>query len=309
MAVGIIPSRPREGPRGGAIAPGDAVPEGESSVKSFLKSCRQVACTATAAVRPLPDYLIIGGQRCGTTALHDYLARHPGIGEARVKEVHFFDLQFDRGARWYRGHFPNDARRALVRRRHGVKMRCGEATPYYVFHPLVPGRAHRMLPRARIIAVLRDPVSRALSHYHHEVALGAEPLSFEEALAREEERLAGEEERILADPTYTSFAHQHHSYGARGHYIDQLERWAALYGREQMLVLQSERFFSDTVAVVNRIIEFIGLPVVDTGAVYRRPGGRTYDQMQAQTRAMLRERFAEPNHRLEAFLGEPLGWD
>ena len=193
--------------------------------KRLIKSALQAGCTATAPIRPLPDYLIIGGQRCGTTALHDHLARHPAIGAAHVKEVHYFDLNYERGERWYRGHFPNDVRRAVARRRTGVEMVCGEASPYYLFHPLVPERARALVPDARLIVLLRDPVARALSHYHHEVALGMEPLTFEEALDAEPERLDGEERRLVQFPGYASVAHQHHSYVARGHYADQLERW------------------------------------------------------------------------------------
>ncbi len=76
--------------------------------------------------------------------------------------------------------------------------------------------------------LLRNPVTRAHSHWRHEVALGREPLSFEDAIAAEPERLAGEHQRLLDDPSYRSFAHQHHSYLARGRYAEQLAAWRAL---------------------------------------------------------------------------------
>ncbi len=101
------------------------------------------------------------------------------------------------------------------------------------------------LPRVKLIALLRDPVGRAYSHYQHEVARGFETLSFEEAIEAEPARLAGETERMLAEPLYNSFAHQHHSYLARGRYHEQLERWRARFDDRQLLVLSSERFFAE----------------------------------------------------------------
>jgi len=276
--------------------------------KLFIKSALQAACTATAPVRPLPDFLIIGGQRCGTTALHDHLARHPSVGAAHVKEVHYFDLNYDRGERWYRGHFPNDARRAVARRRTGVDVVCGEASPYYLYHPLVPERARALVPDARLIVLLRDPVARALSHYHHEVALGMEPLSFEDALDAESERLDGEERRIVQFPGYISVAHQHHSYVARGHYADQLERWFGSFPRDRMLMLVSEDFFADPAGVVGEILEFLALPPMPQAAPFRVPNARSYEGMEPATRRLLIERFRESNARLTELLGRDPGW-
>jgi len=93
----------------------------------------------------------------------------------------------------------------------------------------VPERVRALVPDARLVVLLRDPVARALSHYHHEVALGMEPLTFKAALEAEPERLDGEERRLVQFPGYVSVAHQHHSYLARGRYHEQLERWRARF--------------------------------------------------------------------------------
>ena len=89
-------------------------------------------------------------------------------------------------------------------RRHGVELRTGEASPYYLFHPHVPGRVAEHLPRVKLIAMLRDPVERAYSGYQHEVGRGFETLSFEEAIEAEPGRLEGERERMIADPPTTA---------------------------------------------------------------------------------------------------------
>jgi hypothetical protein len=192
----------------------------------------------TAPYRGWPSALIIGAQRSGTSSLFNYLVEHPDVRAPVTKEVHYFDLHFSKPVRWYRGRFPY--RRAL----------CGgvltlEASPYYLAHPLAPQRAARLLPEVKLIALLRNPVDRALSHYHHEVRGGRESLSFAEAIEREAERLAGEEERLASDPEYYSFSHHRYSYTTRGLYLRQLRHWVAHYPRAQLLVLQSECLFRD----------------------------------------------------------------
>ena len=253
---------------------------------------------ATAAIRPLPDFLILGAQKAGTTALYAYLRRHPQITGPSWKEVSFFDRHYARGEAWYRGNFPNALRaRGLV----------GEGSPSYLFHPLAPERVARLLPDARLIALVRNPVDRAFSHYQHEVALGREPLSFEDALAAEDERLHGEEERLLADPTYFSHAWWNHTYRARGRYAQQLERWLAVFPRERLLILPSEDLLEDPDGTYGRVLEFLGAPRQRLAA-YPRVFERQYEPMKPETRQRLAEEFAEPNRRLYELLGRDLGW-
>lgn len=248
----------------------------------------------------LPDFVIIGGQKCGTTALFRNLRQAPGT-ELPSKELHFFDEGFDRGLDWYRGNFPSPAR-APWRQRPLT----GEASPYYMFHPLAAQRAWEAVPHARLIALVRNPVTRAASHYYHEVRNGNEQLQFEEALAREEERVAGEAERLATDPDYSSFAHRHYSYQGRGLYADQLDAWLERFPRDQLLVLPSERLMERPDEALASIHDFLGL----SG---ERPelapfNQRDYPDIPPATEARLAARFEEPNARLYALLGEDFGW-
>ncbi len=207
----------------------ERIPTLPGPVRSVLRNAVWTYGTATARLRPLPDFLILGAQKAGTTALYEYLRRHPGITGPRWKEVSYFDRHYARGRAWYRGNFPV---------RDGGLV--GEASPSYLFHPLAPERAAALVPGARLIAILRDPVERAYSHYQHELSFGREPLSFEEALEREEARMAGELERMLADPGYFSHAWWNFTYRSRGLYAEQLERWRAVFGPDRLLVLANE---------------------------------------------------------------------
>jgi hypothetical protein len=268
----------------------------------------QAYARPTAGLRLLPDYLIIGAQRAGTTSLHRYLVQHPGVRTTlRTKGVHYFDTGYGRGRSWYASRFPTRLTAWYVARRHRVALRTGEASPYYLFHPLVPHRVAELLPQVKLIALLRDPVVRAYSHYQHEVARGFETLSFEEAIAAEPARLAGEVERMLAEPLHHSFAHQHHSYLARGRYHEQLATWRALFDDSQLLVLSSERFFAEPGLWFKQVLDFLELPAFTPDA-FERHNAYDYRQMGDEVRERLVEHYREPNRRLYESLGDDFGW-
>jgi hypothetical protein len=226
----------------------------------------------------LPEFLIIGGQRCGTTSLYRYLAGHPSVRTATGKELQFLSLHHGRGLRWYRGHFPV--------RPPGVLS--FEASPYYLFDPDVPARAAALLPDARFIALLRDPADRAYSHYRHSRGYGVEPLSFADALDAEPARLA----------TGGHTARRRYSYVARGRYAEQLSRWFGAVGRDRVLVVRTEQLddrYGD-------ILDFLGLDRVP--APDRRHTRRRADapDLPAGLRQRLDAEFAGDQARLARLL-------
>jgi sulfotransferase family protein len=267
-----------------------------------------------AAMRPggprqLPGFLVVGGKRCGTTSLYEHLGRHPAVLPSRVRKgTHYFDVNYERGWRWYRSKFPSLRRAQREAEMAGMATISGEASPYYMFHPLAPRRIADALPGVRLVAVLRDPVARAHSHYEYSRHRGLEDLSFEEALDREAERLAGEVDRICHQAGYRSLAHRHHSYLSRGLYAEQIEKLHALFGPESVLVLQSEAMFDDFRSVLSRVFTFLGLPpvAIDSSPVYK--AGK-YEPLPLRTRRRLEELYAEPNERLYALPGIDFGWN
>ena len=285
---------------------------GDDSVKrravSAVRSAAHVYEMSTANARRLPSFLIIGAERAGTTSLYRYLGRHPQVMTVtlRRKGAHYFDTNFGKGIRWYRSHFPTEwtvHRRA----RHVGRVVTGEACPYYVFHPLVSERVRSLLPDARLILMLRDPVSRAYSQFRHELARGFEHLPFEDALDAEPERLAGEDERMRSDPTYVSFPHQHFSYLSRGRYLEQVTRWHALFPAEQLLIVDSAAFFADPDKGFREVERFLGITEISLRE-YPRLNARSGAEMAPATLERLREHFAGPNRRLEEYLGRAFPW-
>jgi hypothetical protein len=270
-------------------------------VKRPLRRLRADYRELTGPLRGLPSLLILGAQRSGSTSLFNYLVQHPDVLPPLGKEIHYFDLHYQRGLNWYRGRFP-------YAHRLGGGTLTLDASPYYLLHPLAPERAARLLPGAKLVALLRNPVERALSHYQHEVRGGRESLPFERAIEQEAERLSGEEERLRSDPSYYSFNHHRYSYVRRGRYLEQLRRWVEHFPRSQLLVLQSERLFADPVGATATVHEFLG--VRPHRLEHYKPFLHgAYDRaMPAGVRTRLVEYFEPHNRELYDWLGKEFDW-
>ncbi len=264
----------------------------------------------TARYRALPDFLILGGQRCGTSSLYKYLGRHPDIAPSLRKETEYFTIDYGKGELWYRAHFPLKLRR-LLHRLIGRRLLSFEATPDYLFDPRAPQRVNALVPNAKLIVLLREPVERAFSHYHHMARLGLEDLSFLDAVASEEQRLDGQLEEMARDPLARVLPFRRYSYAARGLYAEQLAHWFDHFPREQFLIVDSAQFFADPGATLRQILEFVGAPAW-TPTEFRNYSYTTKPtrnpEIPEPTGTDLRERFAGPNRRLEKLLGIDLNW-
>ena len=256
----------------------------------------------TAEARPLPNFLIIGAQKAGTTSLFHYICQHPQVFTNNIKEIHFFDRHYQLSANWYRSHFP-----LAGRLRPGSCM--GEATPYYLCHPHAPGRIAALLPKVKLIAVLRNPVERAISHYFHEKKKGREHLSILEAMQQEEERCAGEWQRMLKNEAYCSQTHQSFSYKQRGMYLEQLQRYWKFFSKEQLLVLESSQLFSEPQTVLKQVFTFLEIDssvvIQDVAVKNANPSKSTAS---SEVYKYLDRFFASHNEMLQNALGQDFGW-
>jgi len=253
--------------------------------------------------------MLIGGNRCGTTALHRALIEHPLVAPPVLhKGVNYFDVNYHRGPDWYAGHFPT---RVGARLRSGQRDRrplVMEATGYYLDHPAAAARIQRDLPDTKFVVMLRDPVERAHSAHRHNVARGMEHLSFEEVIDLEAERNAGEVERMLADASYESWAHRHASPVRRSQYVDRLEEYFERFGRDQVLVLFSEEYSERPEPDFDRVLEFLDLPPFRPEAGFGRWNASPPADLAPATRRRLREHYQPFDERLAELLGRPLPW-
>lgn len=251
------------------------------------------------STRPLPHFLVLGTQKGGTTSLHRLLAQHPHVYLPACKEVHYFSLHDQQPLGWYAEHY---AKAQPGQRR-------GDITPYYLFHPRAPHRIQEVIPRVRLIALLRDPVERALSQVFHARRHGFEPLELEAALAAEPGRLQGAEERLAA-PGSTDYSHQKHSYVARSRYEQQLARYEGLFSPRQLLVLRSEDLFAEPGRIWDQIQAFLGVPAVPLPAPLERAnaGQGEAAAVSPTIRARLRTQLAPTAAAIRNRYGFDWGW-
>lgn len=278
----------------------------ETAAEAYQKIAH-FAGLLTHRMRVLPDFMIIGVQKGGTTALYRALRSHPQIRMAVRKEVHFFDNHFSRGLAWYRAFFPSRASIRSAALRSQKHIRVGEATPGYLFHPMAAERTKRTLPDARFIVLLRNPVDRAYSHYQHQMRRGRIRFSFEEALSMEEQFIQGEEEKIRESPAYWPRNLIVHSLKARGRYKEQFERWFQHFSREQFLILQSEEFFQYPEISFEKIGKFLQLEPFTTSS-FPSPYLPRYPPMSSETRMQLASYFEPYNDALMKYLGVQYDW-
>lgn len=255
---------------------------------------------------PLPEFLIIGAQKGGTTSLYSYLMQHPGILPSEKKEIQYFGhpKNLIRGEAWFRRHFPSASLRKSLEKKIGYPPISFEATPD-MEKPLVPKLVLELLPHAKLIAALRNPVDRAYSQYQHNLKVeGREPLSFEEAIARSAGNPAGEfmQDEKAGEPK------KQRNYITRGFYDEQLERWYAYYPKDRIHIISSEEFFADPGATLKEVVRFLELPDFHFDCSVPRHVGGYQDSMSREMKTYLEEIFRPHNRKLYELTGRDFGW-
>jgi hypothetical protein len=287
-------------------------------IKGAARVGVRTAAMSTARFRVLPDVVIIGVKRGGTTSLFRDLERHPSMCplvpsaqrlplRENMKGVHYFDTNMTRSPRWYRSHFATDLTRRRRARSTGAAF-TAEASPYYFFHPLGARRAVLGLPADTIFVVmLRDPVERTVSHWAEQTRNGVETLSLPEALEAEATRLDGAEAALIAGSTAVSHAHEQQSYASQSFYAESLRRWFDAAGRDRVLVVFSEDYYRDAAATIDRITDALHVPRMRDVGEHRnaapRPGA-----LSGEVEGLLTERFRDDVDRLAALLDVVPPW-
>ena len=239
----------------------------------------------------VPNFIIIGCQRCGTTSLYTYLAQHPQILTPIKKEMDFFSWHFDRGIDWYLAHFPPMP--------PGEQFLTGEASPSYFDSREAPERLYSLFPEAKLIVLLRNPVDRAISQFYRLTNLNWEARSLDRVISDEIERLNQNPEYIIGE--------EPGNYLARGRYIEFIKNWRTFFPPEQLLILKSEDFYAGAAAIVQQVLEFLDLPEYQLSE-YQNANPGSYQRVNESVRGRLSDYFRPYNQELEEYLGRQFDW-
>ena len=278
-----------------------------ASVERVLgrKGARQLRGRVLGRGHLLPDFVIIGAARSGTTHLLGQLNAHPNVLEGPA-ETHFFDThRYTYGVGWYRLRFPaNRARRdAYAEGLHPVLT--GESSPSYLSHPNAPARVARALPKAKLLVLLRDPALRAASHWAWCLRQCGETRSFRDAVEAEigppgdDGGLRIPPDKRVNDPLVVR----------RGIYQPQLERWRTHFPDDQLMVIQSERWFADPPSVMDEVCDYLGIPRREQLPRVMRTRNKPLEPFDEDVITRLRA-FSEPyNEELADYLDMDLDWN
>jgi len=274
--------------------------------------------------RLVPSFIIIGAARAGTTSLYAYLNSHPNVLPAAKKETVFFNYAYHPNLDWYRMYFPTVLEQEKLKKQKALQnIITGEATPSYLIDPHVPQRISEMLPDVKLIVLLRNPIERALSHYHHNVFFGIEKLPFEQAIKKESERINKSFEELKNEQfdfndnivsyflrlmTFKTKNYFNFSYLESGKYVEHLKNWLDIFPRKQLLIIKSEDFFDNTKNVFYDVQDFLDLPHFDLEH-YMIHWEIKHQPMNNNLRKSLSEYFEPYNLKLYNYLNRDFKWE
>ena len=258
----------------------------------------------TGPIRSLPDFIIIGTARSGSTSLYYNICQHPCVLSAAYDELGFFDSNFHLGLNWYRSLFPTIFSKWIVKQKKQFAI-TGEDTPFYIWNPLVAKRILKIIPNIKLIVLFRNPVDRAYSNYHLGVRAGSEKLSFEDAIQMELKKLDKINDEIEQDVNkYTT----PRSYIAKGFYADQLKIWLELFSSEQLMIVSTEDLESNPQKTLDRIYNFLKIPK-NHRLIPEKQKIAAYPKMKNKTREFLIDLYKKNNAELFTMIGQKFDWD
>ena len=272
--------------------------------KLFYQIYKRNIYALTGPIRSLPDFIIIGTARSGTTSLYYDICQHPCVLPAAYDELGYFDSNYHLGQNWYRSLFPTLFSKWLVKQKKQFAI-TGEDTPFYIWDPIVAKRILKILPKIKLIVLLRNPVDRAYSNYHLGVRAGTENLSFEDAIKLEIKRL--EEINEESKSSIEKYAIRR-SYLAKGFYADQLKIWFEIFNSNQLLIISTEDLKSNPQKVINKIYNFLEIPD-NHKLIPEKQKKAVYPEMKKETREFLIDFYKKNNTELFNLIGQKFDWD
>ena len=272
--------------------------------KLFYQFYQRNIYALTGPIRSLPDFIIIGTVRSGSTSLYYNICQHPCVLSAAYDELGYFDSNFHLGLNWYRSLFPTLFSKWLVKRKKQYAI-TGEDTPFYIWSPLVARRILKILPNIKLIVLFRNPVDRAYSNYHLGVRAGSENLSFEDAIQIEIKKLDDSNNKFEQDVEKYTIPR---SYISKGFYSNQLKIWLELFSPEQLIIVSTEDLESNPQETLDKIYDFLKIPK-NHKLIPEKQKIASYPKMKDETRKFLIDLYKKSNDELFTMIGKKFDWN
>ena len=255
----------------------------------------------------LPDFLIIGAPRSGTSSLYSYLVQHHSILPCKIKEPNYFSMYYNRSPSWYKTFFSTKWNKFLCETKTKSKAITGEASTQYYWHPHVPKRVKKLIPNAKIIILLRNPIDRSYSQYEMEVRHDNEELTFEAAIKEEKNRISNEMDKMSHNEHYFSSKYTMYAYLEKSIYVNYIKNWLKYFPKDQFLFLKSETFFQETESILEKTFQFLDLPSQKfSNFKILRKGN--YQPIKKETRISLIDYFKPYNEELYSLIDQDFHW-
>ena len=260
----------------------------------------------TGPLRVLPDFIIIGTMKSGTTSLYYDICEHPCVESASYDEIGYFDVNYHLGLNWYRSMFPTIFQKYISKLKH-QKFLTGEDTPFYFWKEDAVNRINKILPNVKLIIILRNPIDRAYSNYTDRINQGKELNSFEEVIEREINLIKKNGEKnsksnqiidIIKEPAYL----------AKGIYVNQLELWIKKFPLNQFHILSTEEMANNPNKTLQKVFEFLEIPKENIKTPQKRKM-KKYSPMNTKTRESLIEFYKPYNEKLFEEINQRFDWD
>ena len=269
------------------------------SLKKFYRNL-------TSSSRVLPDFIIIGAGRAGTTALYTYLIQHPSIitastdNDEPVADLHFFEYMISDKISWYKSHFPRKSKNSFV---------TGEFTSTYMYHKNVPERIFNLIPKIKLIVILRNPIDKAYSTYNQQSHFNEVTSSFEETIKAEFARIDLNKNHIEYtnnNPNFDNYVE--YNIIRHGIYFNYLEKWLKIFPKKQIFVVDSNELENFPQQTLNKVFEFLNLSPREIPNLAKVNVGK-YSPMTESTRESLIEFYKPHNAKLNNLLGTNFDWN
>jgi hypothetical protein len=253
----------------------------------------------TSSSRVLPDFIIIGTVRSGSTSLYYNICEHPSVLPAAYDEIGFFDSNYHLGIEWYQSMFPKQKDMDKIKKNTGFAI-TGEDTPFYFWKKEAIDRIFQCLPSVKIIAIFRNPVDRAYSNYNLGVRMNTEKSTFEETI--------DEEIEFLENNLFRDSIDRKRSYVTKGMYEKQIKSWFDVFPREQIHILSTEEMEQKPQETLLKIFKFLEIPEYIIKNPQKQKSAK-YEKMNGRTREKLLDYYQPFNEKFFKIINQRFDWE